>query len=98
MIDKIKSLTSHAGFMKYFKNTSWMMAEQILRLVSGLFIGVWVARYLGPEKYGLLSYALAFFALSGVIASLGLDDIVIRDLTRYREKENNITMCFISFC
>jgi O-antigen/teichoic acid export membrane protein len=29
-------------------------------MAVGLFVGVWVARYLGPEKFGLLSYAKSF--------------------------------------
>lgn len=57
-----------------------MFSEQILRLVSGLFVGIWVARYLGPERFGLFSYAIAFAALFGSIAKLGLDRVVVRDL------------------
>ena len=53
MIDKIISLKNHQGFMKYFKNTSWLFFEKILRMFVGLFIGIWVARYLGPERFGL---------------------------------------------
>lgn len=48
----------------------------------GLFVGVWVARYLGPEQFGLYSYALAFVSLFGAFATLGLDGIVVRDIVR----------------
>jgi O-antigen/teichoic acid export membrane protein len=48
----------------------------------GLFVGVWVARYLGPEQFGILSYAIAFVSLFSAVASLGLDGIVVRDLVR----------------
>ena len=44
------------------------MGEQFLRVIAGLFVGVWVARYLGPEQYGLLSYVLAFIAIFGGVA------------------------------
>ncbi|MFM2482036.1 flippase [Celerinatantimonas sp. YJH-8] len=67
-------------FFQYLTNTSWMMVEQILRIISGLFIGVWVARYLGPEEFGLLSYAIAFSAIFGGIAKLGLDSIIVREI------------------
>lgn len=59
-----------------------MFAEQILRMVAGLLVGIWVARYLGPEQFGVFSYAIAFAALFGSIAKLGLDSIVVRDLVR----------------
>jgi len=79
---KIAALLKHQGFRKYFANTSWLFAEKVLRLVVGLLVGVWVARYLGPERYGLLSYAGSFVGLFSVFATLGLDNIIIRDLVR----------------
>jgi O-antigen/teichoic acid export membrane protein len=82
MINKLKSLKNHEGFMKYFKNTSWLFGEKILRMVVGLFVGVWVARYLGPEQFGLFSYAQSFVGLFTVIATLGLDGIVVRELVK----------------
>lgn len=48
----------------------------------GLLVGVWVARYLGPEQFGLLNFALAFTGLFGAIATLGLQGIVVRDIVR----------------
>jgi O-antigen/teichoic acid export membrane protein len=59
-----------------------MFAEQILRIVAGLLVGIWVARYLGPAQFGIFSYVIAFTALFGSIAKLGLDSIVVRDLVR----------------
>lgn len=82
MIEKIKFLFAHKNFMKYFKNTSWLFGEKILRMIVALFVGVWVARYLGPEKFGLLSYAQSFVALFSVVAGLGLDSLVVRELVK----------------
>ncbi|MDD5578211.1 MAG: flippase [Methylobacter sp.] len=86
MLRRIKhfsnSALTHQGFRRYFANTSWMFAEQILRLIAGLLVGVWVARYLGPTQFGVFSYALAFTALFSSIAKLGLDSIIVRDLVR----------------
>ena len=80
MITRIKSLTSHAGFRRYGANTAWMFSEQILRMIAGLLVGIWVARYLGPEQFGIFSYALAFTGIFSGIAKLGLDGIIVRDL------------------
>ena len=90
MLTKIKQLKNHQGFMKYFKNTSWLFAERILRMILGLFVGIWVARYLGPERFGLFSYAQAFVGLFSAIATLGLNGIVIRELVKYPEKEKEL--------
>lgn len=79
LIDRVRA---HTGFRRYFANTSWMFAEQILRMLVGLLVGIWVARFLGPAQFGVFSYAIAFAALFGSLAKLGLDGIVIRDLVR----------------
>ncbi len=90
MIEKLKNLKNHAGFMKYFKNTSWMMAEQMLRLVAGLFVGVWVARFLGPAQFGVFSYVLSYVAIFGVIAKLGLEEVVIKELVSAPSQQEDI--------
>ncbi|WP_330110907.1 flippase [Methylophaga thalassica] len=88
MITKIKYLKNHQGFIRYLQNTIWMMAEQFLRIIAGLFVGIWVARYLGPEQFGLFSYVLAFTAIFGGIAKLGLDGILVRELVNHPEKRD----------
>lgn len=92
MIARLKHLTysakTHQGFRRYFANTSWMFAEQLLRMVAGLLVGIWVARYLGPEQFGIFSYAIAFASLFSSIAKLGLDGIVVRDLVREPEQRD----------
>jgi O-antigen/teichoic acid export membrane protein len=78
------------SFKKYFKNTSWLFSEKILRMVVGLFVGVWVARYLGPDRFGLLSYAMAFVGLFVSLSTLGLDGIVIRELVKDESKRDKL--------
>lgn len=86
VVRKFKSLVEHQGFRRYAANTAWMMAEQMLRILAGLLVGIWVARYLGPEQFGLFSYVLAFTALFSGIAKLGLDGIIVRELVNHPEK------------
>ena len=76
--------------MKYFKNTSWLFGEKILRMVVGLFVGIWIARYLGPEQFGLFSYAQSFVGLFTAIATLGLDGIVIRELVKDESRRDEL--------
>lgn len=58
------------------------MFDKILRMGVGLLVGVWIARYLGPEEFGLLNLTNAFISLFGAIAGLGLQGIVVRDIVR----------------
>lgn len=79
---------AHKGIRRYIVNTSWLFAEQILRIIAGLLVGVYVARYLGPEKFGLFNYALAFVALFASLAKLGMDGIIVRELVNAPAKRD----------
>jgi O-antigen/teichoic acid export membrane protein len=61
-------------------NMGWLMGERITQMALGMFVTVWMARYLGPESFGQLSYAMALVALLGFLSYLGLDAIVTRRL------------------
>jgi polysaccharide transporter, PST family len=58
------------------------MADRIVRMGVGLFVGVWIARYLGPARFGSLNFALSYVAIFGSLTTLGLDGIVIREIIR----------------
>lgn len=80
----------HDGYKRYFANMSWMFGGQMFSLLVSFFIGAWVARYLGPENYGVLSYSIAFVGIFGFIASLGVDGILSRDLVQTPEKRDEL--------
>jgi O-antigen/teichoic acid export membrane protein len=67
---------------KLFKNISWLFYDKIIRILGGLLVGIWVARYLGPGDFGVLNYALAYTALFKIFANLGLDQIIIREIVK----------------
>lgn len=75
-------LAHRSGLLKILDNIGWLFFDKILRMGLGLLVGVWVARYLGPEQFGLLNFATAFVGLFGAIAGLGLQGIVVRDIVR----------------
>ena len=86
----MNSLLNNTIFRKYFTNTSWLLAERIFRMGVLLFVGIYVARYLGPERYGLLSYSNSFVGIFTAIALLGLDGIVVRELVKTPENKDKI--------
>ena len=100
ILKKVVKLKHHSGFRKYFANTSWLLAERALRMAVSLFVGIYVARYLGPERFGLLSYALSFVWLFSALASFGLEDILVRELVRLPEQRNNLlgTVFWLKVC
>lgn len=87
MIGKIGTLRKNQGFMKYFHNTSWMFVEQGFKVFSAIFVGIYIARYLGPEQFGLLSYAIAIVAIFMAISRLGMESILVRELVNHPEEK-----------
>lgn len=87
---KLRTRIAHRpNLHKILANIGWLFGDRILRLVVGLVVGVWVARYLGPQEFGLLNYAIAFLAIFGAFASLGLDGVLVRDLVSEPERANS---------
>jgi len=96
----MRNFLTSQGFQKYFANTLWLLGERILRMAILLFVGIYVARYLGPERFGLLSYALSFVLLFSSLASFGLDDILVRELVKHPEQRNKLlgTVFWLKVC
>jgi PST family polysaccharide transporter len=63
-------------------NSAWLIGDKLLRLGLGLLVTVWLARHFGPETFGLWNYAIAFVAIFGAVAALGMDGVVVRELVR----------------
>jgi polysaccharide transporter, PST family len=83
-------LTERFALQAVLGNTSWLFWDKIIRLGSSLIVGLWIARYLGPEQFGLLNFAIAFTGLFGAIATLGMDGIVVRELVNFPGKRDDI--------
>ncbi len=87
-----EKIQARPDLRKVLINTIWLLGDKIIRMGMGLLVGVWIARYLGPEQFGLLNYALAFVALFGALSPLGLQGILVRNIVR----EPNDAQCLIS--
>lgn len=81
---------SFQGFKRYFVNTSWLMFNRVLTMIVVLTVGIFVARYLGPKQFGLLSYALSFVALFTALSALGLNGILIREIVKAPELRDEL--------
>jgi O-antigen/teichoic acid export membrane protein len=90
LVTTLRTVWNHAGFQKYFQNTSWLLGSKIVSLVISFLTTIFIARNLGPTNFGQLSYAVSFISLFSFLANLGIDSIMYRDLIKYPEKRRSI--------
>ena len=64
------------------RNLFWAVLGKVVQLISGLIVGIIIARYLGPERYGLMNYVISYVFLFQTFAIFGLDQIEIREEAR----------------
>lgn len=68
----------------------WLASEKLLRIFTGVFVGLWLARYLGPEQYGVYMYAVAWVGLFNAIAWFGVGENVIRNLVKNPDSDGEL--------
>jgi O-antigen/teichoic acid export membrane protein len=79
-----------SGFKRYFANTAWLMLERVVRMGLNFFVSIYVIRYLGPDDFGLLSYAISFVGLFAALAGLGLEGILVHELVKNPRQQNDL--------
>ena len=63
-------------------NALWLMLERVSLSLSGIFVSIYVARYLGPAQFGALNYLLATIAIVVPLVQLGADSIIFNRVAR----------------
>lgn len=64
-----------------FKNMSWLFVSQIIASICGFIWTILLARYLGVEKYGILSFAISFTGILTILNDLGIATHIIRHIS-----------------
>lgn len=83
-VDAIPRLKSNpmGSIQRIARNTTLLLLSNVAGFVLGFFFTMYVARYLAAEGFGVLSFALAFTAIFGVLTDIGLQTLMIREITR----------------
>ncbi|MFC1533107.1 flippase [Thermodesulfobacteriota bacterium] len=75
------------------KNLASLVGSEILSRTCGLVLVIVLARYLGPEKYGLYSLAFIFYGIFLLLSNLGIDTVITKNVSR----DLTQTVPYISF-
>ncbi len=73
------------GVAIWLTNTGWSLADQITRILLGGIVIVALSRHLGPSTFGTLAFAVSVVKIFSVVATLGLDRIVVRHAVVQKE-------------
>src|SRR3984893_16123253 len=73
-----------------FSNGAWAVLNQIVRVGSIALITIALSRHLGPQSFGSLAVGLALVRIFAVVASFGLDRIVVRHLVDRHDQGGDI--------
>jgi O-antigen/teichoic acid export membrane protein len=71
---------------RIIQSSFFLLADRGFRLIISFVLGVLIARIYGPEEFGQLNYILATASVFGSLSSLGLDDIVPRDMAALNQQ------------
>jgi O-antigen/teichoic acid export membrane protein len=77
-------------FKKYFENAFWLIFEKGFSLMVGMVVGIYVARYLQPEAFGLLNYGIGFVSIFSAFSTLGMDQIIVRELAKGKRSKDEL--------
>lgn len=73
-----------------------MILEKVFRLFVNFFIGILVINFLGPEKYGQISYAITIVFILEIFVYLGLDSVIVKKLVDAPQNGQNLISHTIS--
>jgi len=83
-------LKKRENLHKIFINTNWLVSEHVFHMGITLLVSILVARHLGPEKYGILRYAVSVIGFLSTFVYLGLSTLVVREIVRKPEDKDAI--------
>lgn len=68
-----------------FKNTRWLSISQIITSICAFLWTIIIARYLGVSEYGIVSFAISFTALMGIVMDIGISTYITREIAKHKD-------------
>ena len=79
----------HPGLALVARGLGYILSERLLKILIGFFVHAYMARYLGPEHFGKLTYIIKTVTVFFVFGTFGVDEIVVKLMLggEYREED-----------
>jgi len=69
-------------------NTAVLLISQAISKILHFILAIFVARYLGVALFGKYAFAISFTLLFSVLADMGLNILIVREVSRDRSRAN----------
>lgn len=69
------------------KSSIFSIGDKVLRVIIGIFVGVWLARYLGKSDFGDLNFSLSIVAITSVLTS-GFGPLLVKEFMHSNDNES----------
>lgn len=89
-VGTISNLLGASNPARYFKGTFWIIFTRVISMGISLITAFYIARTLGPQNFGELSYALSIISLLAFLSTFANSIVVCRNLVRNPEQQNTI--------
>lgn len=67
-------------------NFLWLAGDRGIRLLVGIVVGVWSARYLGKANFGIFNYVLGLTAMFMAPTPLGMEGLAVREIIQHPKR------------
>lgn len=78
-MQRLRQWTAHTHNRNILTNVLWLFLDNALRLVAGIVVSAWIARYLGVDDYGRLKSVVTLLLMFQATLRLGLDEVLVRE-------------------
>lgn len=77
------------------KNSMWMIAEKIISVFGLIFVTSFVAKYVGPTTFGIISVSMLVFQFLQTVAYMGSDVILLKRFSQ--NKRSGVSLMMSAF-
>ncbi len=83
-------LRTHPKARTVIKGFGYLFSERMLKFIIGFFVHAMVARHLGPDHFGKLSYIIRTVTIFFTFSLFGVDELIMHELLSGKYAKNDI--------
>ncbi|MCD1293718.1 hypothetical protein CUJ83_01745 [Methanocella sp. CWC-04] len=76
---------------KMAKDSAYVVSARVISILSSLMMGIILARLLGKDMYGLVTWAIFLEGIVFIFADLGIQESAARRIAEYRAKDMDVS-------